>query len=117
MPTTTSSVHPYRKPLDRNAAQACLWLNLLALPGLGSFLAGRRLTGVVQAALALTGLGLTLWWVISFLAAWARTLSFPQIGGLHLLRGLLGVLLFLVSWLWGLATGLVVLSRAKTGKP
>jgi TM2 domain-containing membrane protein YozV len=94
-----------------------LWLNLLALPGLGSFLAGRRWTGVVQATLALAGLGLILWWALGFLAAWVRTLTFPENGGPHLLLCAIGALLSLTAWLWGLVTGLAVLGQTRTDQP
>lgn len=116
MPTTTSSVKPHRKPLDPAAAQTCLWLNLLALPGLGSFLAGRRVTGFFQAALALAGFGLTGFWFFSFIALWFRTGEFPMDGGPHFPAGLAGVGLFAAAWCWALVTGLAILRKARAGK-
>ena len=117
MPTTTSSVDPPRQPLDRNAAQVYLWLNLLALRGLGSFLAGRRLAGVAQATLSLSGLGLTSWWFFSFIAACLRMQSFAADGGQHLGLGLLGVALFVVAWLWALGTSFRMLRDAQVQPP
>jgi hypothetical protein len=53
-------------PRDVAAARSCLAINLLSLPGLGSWIAGRK-RGVVQMAMALTSLGLTIAWFVTFL--------------------------------------------------
>lgn len=115
MPTTTSSVDTHHKRLDRNVAQTCLWLNLLALPGLGTWLAGKRFVGVVQAVLALAGFVLTGFWILSYMALWLRTEEFPADGGPHLRLGLLGVVLFAVAWVWALGTSLRVLRKSRGG--
>jgi len=47
-----------RKPMDRLGAWLCLLANVIALPGLGSIIAGKRV-GYAQALLALAGFGLT----------------------------------------------------------
>jgi len=85
----------------------------LVLPGLGSWLAGQRFAGVLQAALALTGFGLTAFGLITFLSACLRAQSFPMSGVQYLLQGMLGVVLFLASWLWALVTNLAILRRLK----
>jgi hypothetical protein len=90
-----------------------LLTNLLVLPGLGSLMARRRGTGVLQILLALTGFGLTGYWFTTFCVAWWQTRSFPFDGGLRLGWGLLGVLLFLAGWGWALATGLRILRAAR----
>jgi hypothetical protein len=92
--------------------------NLLVLPGLGSLIAGRR-SGWAQAAVALAGFALTTVWFVWFVAEWARSGNFPLDAGPYLPAGALGVLLFAVSWTWGLITGLAVVlgarGRADTG--
>jgi hypothetical protein len=98
--------------MDEARAWACLMTNLLVLPGLGSLLAGRR-SGWPQAALALVGFALSAVWLIWFVVAWSRTGSFPLDSGPYLPVGLLGVLLFAVSWTWGLLTGLGVVREAR----
>jgi len=55
-----------RKALNRKTAWACLTTNQLALPGLGSIVAGRK-SGYVQAFLAMLGLGISMFfttWLI-----------------------------------------------------
>jgi hypothetical protein len=86
--------------------------NLLVLPGLGSIAAGRR-SGWPQAAAALAGFTLTTVWLVSFLAAWLRSGGFPLDAGPYLPLGLAGLLLFAVSWIWGLVTGLLVVRHAR----
>jgi hypothetical protein len=107
--------HP-PKAFDRDLARNCLLTNLLALPGLGSFIAGRRVTGFFQAALALTGFGLTGFWFFSFIALWFRTGEFPMDGGPQFPAGLAGVGLFAGAWCWALVTGLAILRKAHAGK-
>jgi hypothetical protein len=98
--------------VDEARAWASLMTNLLVLPGLGSLLAGRRV-GWPQAALALAGFALSTVWLGWFVIAWWGTGGFPLDGGPYLPMGLLGVLLFAVSWVWGLLTGLAVVRESR----
>jgi len=99
--------------MDEARAWACLMTNILVLPGLGSLLAGRRV-GWLQAAVALGGFALSAAWLAWFVAAVFRDGAFPLDGGPYLPEGALGVLLFAVSWGWGLLTGLALV-RASRG--
>ena len=83
-------------------------MNLLVLPGLGSFLVGRRMTGVVQAVLACTGAGMSAWWLILLSRQWAQDGYFPIDGGPDFRTGVSGVLVFAVGWVWSLVTSLSV---------
>lgn len=87
--------------------------NLLVLPGLGTISAGRRI-GWVQAAIAATGMGLSLFWFQSFLVQWLQTLEFPFDGGPMFKYGLIGVGLFFIAWTWALCSSLA-LRRTKNG--
>jgi len=98
--------------MDEARAWASLMTNLLVLPGLGSVLAGRRV-GWIQAALALVGFALSAFWLVWFAAALVREGGFPLDGGPYLPLGLAGVLLFAVSWIWGLVTGLGILGESR----
>jgi hypothetical protein len=96
---------PVPPKADRNTRRNYLLVNLLVLPGLGTFLAGYRLAGSVQAGVALTGFGLTGLWFATFGAAWWQAREFPLDGGPHFAWGITGVALFLAAWCWALATG------------
>jgi hypothetical protein len=99
-------------PMDEAKAWACLTANLLVLPGLGTFVTGRK-SGLVQATLALLGFGLTLFSLTSFVMEWIRLRSLPEDGGPHLVWGILGIALFGAAWLWSLATGMAVVNDVR----
>ena len=103
-----------RGPVDETRAWTCLSLNLLVLPGLGSFLVRRRVAGVMQAAVALVGAGLSLWWLILLARQRMEEGAFPLEGGDALGIGVLGVTVFAAAWAWSLATGLAVIRGTRT---
>ena len=76
-------------------------------------MAGRRVTGVMQVLLAVTGITLTLIWFISYVIQVAREMAIPPIDGAHLWMGLAGVFLFAAAWLWALVTSLQILRAAR----
>jgi hypothetical protein len=110
-----------RRPVSRQTAVGCLTANL-ALPGSGSLLAGRR-SGYAQMALAVGGMGLTLLFGLRFMiwsiTNWAR-LHDPQADFLDMFEetwlrsrwALLGIGLFVLGWLWALATSMAIVRSA-----
>ena len=122
MLTKISLALPPRRPLDPPTAWGCVMSNQLVLPGLGSLVAGRRI-GYSQAALALVGVVLSGIFFTWFMQTWFRLKQWPQ--DWQELKGLLqtwkpylkiggwGLLCFLSSWCWALATsiGIVLESR------
>ena len=110
-----------RQPLSRQTAWGCLTSNL-ALPGIGSLVAGRP-SGYPQAALAFLGMFLTIGFggrfIVWFFANWSR-LHQPE-NDLAVLAdmwravrwSLFGMATFLLGWLWALATSLQILHSAK----
>jgi hypothetical protein len=91
-------------------------MNLLVLPGLGSFLARRRISGAAQALLAGTGFVMSFWWLILLGRQWTEEGYFPWDGGSDFSLGLTGFALFAVAWIWSLATSLSVIYAARTHK-
>jgi hypothetical protein len=82
-----------------------------------------RAVGYVQAAITLAGFGLTLLLGVKFIV-WA-VINWPRLYGpeadpwetllsiwLNLRGALLGITLFIVSWLWALATSFMILRAA-----
>jgi hypothetical protein len=111
------------------AAQGCLTANL-AVPGLGSVLVGRKV-GFVQMAIYFSGFALTLtfglrliYWVLSHWSAFYAEFYSPGADVLaamsdlwHRIRwALLGIGLFLISWIWALSTSRTVLAEANSKK-
>lgn len=99
--------------LTEGRAWACLMTNVLVLPGAGTLAAGRRLAGLVQAVLALLGFVMVCAWMVSWLQEMARTATLPTGLGPHAGLGLFGLLLAVVSWAWGLVSGLAIVREAR----
>jgi hypothetical protein len=111
---------PQPPPLKQPAAKANqipAWLsgliNLLALPGGGTILAGRR-EGWVQMGLALVGFVLTCVWATHAIGTWIRTGDFPCALDGYLLTAAVGAMLFLIAWLWALASSISIMRQKPT---
>jgi hypothetical protein len=99
---------PGRPPApDRHAAWACTLANLLALPGLGSLTAGRRV-GWAQAALALVGFALTLHGLVQVVREVLASPEFLLEITPAVWRTLTGLAVSFVAWFWSLVTSLQV---------
>ncbi len=119
-----------REALSPQTARGCAATNL-ALPGFGSLLAGRAI-GYAQALLTMVAFALTLIFGVKFilwgLSNWSK-IQDPQGDPLEMMVAvwhgarwaLLGIALFVVSWLWALATNVTILRAAPknedAGKP
>jgi hypothetical protein len=100
----TSSEGPGPARGDRAKAWSFLVTNLLVLPGLGSVMAGFR-SGYLQIILALLGFALTLGFIIHIALAWGREFQLPE-DPLPYRGAIVGMAIFLVSWLWSLLVSL-----------
>ncbi len=104
---------PLPKAKDR-VDQVPAWvnalINLLALPGGGTIMAGRRV-GWAQAGLALIGFVLTGVWAAHAVSSWIRTGDLPCALDGYLLTGSVGALLFLVAWFWALASSVSIVRQ------
>jgi len=96
----------------RQAAWACALSNLV-LPGLGTFLAHRRVTGVLQLVASQTGFALCLLWAILFVRDWVRQGSLPEDVTPHLALGLIGAAMFLLAWIWSLVSSVEILYTSR----
>lgn len=105
-----------RQPLDRQTAWACFLANTVMLPGLGSLIAGRR-QGFLQIAGAFIGTLLlsafAFWFVREFVQAWLV----PELTGPWVLAGIAGAAIVILSWLWGLITGIQIVNAANNQPP
>jgi len=103
--------------MARLKAPVLVGLNLLGLPGLGSFLAGRRITGVLQMLLSIIGFVCAVIWFIGLITLYARSDDFPDLATLPFRLLIAGGILFAIAWLWTLVTSLQILRDARTTKP
>jgi hypothetical protein len=96
----------------RQAAWVCLWSNLV-LPGLGTYVARRRVTGALQLIISQAGFVLSLVWAVFYARDWIRLGSLPEDISPNLGIGLLGVALFLLAWIWSLASSYGILQDSR----
>lgn len=91
---------------------ACVGINLLATPGLGTIIAGRFLAGALQLILAVIGFCLIIAW---FFYLFQATLEAAPAGNAWMWQS--GVAFFATGWLFSLWSSLDLIRQAKTNTP
>jgi hypothetical protein len=112
-PPKISEVAASGKP-SRQAAWGCVMSNLV-LPGVGTFVAGRRVEGVLQLVISQTGFALSFLWAALFMRDWIRQGSLPGDITSHLWLGVAGVALFLLGWVWSVGSSVAILYGSRKG--
>ncbi|HUI07282.1 MAG TPA: hypothetical protein VL486_09790 [Verrucomicrobiae bacterium] len=100
--------------VDRSKAWGCVLGNLV-LPGVGTFVAHRRTAGILQLIVSQTGFLFMVLWAISFVRDWIHLGSLPEETVSQLGPGLIGCVLFLLAWIWSLASSLSILQSSRKG--
>jgi hypothetical protein len=100
------------KKLDRGAAMACVGINLLATPGLGTIIAGRFFVGALQLLVACAGFCLIIGW---FYYLFQATLELAPTG--HAWMWQSGLAFFAAGWLGALWSSLGIVREAKSTIP
>lgn len=114
MPMKTSSG---AKPLSRTRARNCVLINQLATPGLGSFMAGRRVAGTGQLLLAVAGFVLVIgWFGVAASNAYNQLVNGAEPKPAAWM-GEAGALTFVAAWLWALVTSFQILRSAQASEP
>ena len=90
----------------------CLLSNLM-VPGLGTIVARRRVQGVLQLVVSQVGFALSFVWAILFVRRWSHEGSLPEDITPHLGIGLLGVAIFILAWIWSLASSVEILYKSR----
>lgn len=95
-------------------AWAGLLANALVLPGLGSLLTGRWISGLLQVAASLIGFAMTAYWAVGWLERVLRE-GLLAVDGLGPRFGyaLGGLLLFGCTWVWSLASSVALVLRTR----
>ena len=92
----------------------CALVNQFATPGLGSWLARRRIAGAGQMVLAFAGFALIVIWMMeSFYSMFGQTLSDAAIASPPDWMWKWGWILFGASWVWALLTSVGLLFQAR----
>jgi 4a-hydroxytetrahydrobiopterin dehydratase len=93
-------------PLSRKRAATCIFINLLATPGLGSIFARRFVAGTIQLIFGLAGFFLTTGWILKAVynsVSWEMDNTYTAEPNWI---WELGTVFFCVSWLWSLGTSI-----------
>jgi hypothetical protein len=73
-------------------------------------------SGVLQLLVSQSGFVLMLLWAISYVLDWLKEGAMPAALGPHYQLSLLGAALFLLAWIWSLASSVdILLSSRKSG--
>lgn len=102
-----------RKPLTATTARNAALINQLATPGLGTLIAGRIVTGMLQLALALAGFCFFVAWFVAvmrqFYGQIEGNVEVKPVGWI----GWTGAALFLAAWLWALGTSIGLIREGR----
>jgi hypothetical protein len=117
MPLAMGEVKAPPRIMTRKRALACLAMNLLAFPGLGTIMA-RRWIGYVQAVVMVAGFCLFVGFMGLYFISFGRfAMDSPDEFRAHyqpfLWALLTGLGLCLVAWLWSLLSSLLILRDAR----
>ena len=96
-------------------------INLLAWPGIGTFVGGHKVSGTIQASMALIGgiLSLSLIVVLFNLALELDstrfdTEEFMAGNGTYLIVGMTGFCLLVFAWIWAAVSSFMIANESKT---
>ena len=101
--------------IERATAWGCILGNLV-LPGVGTFLARRRIAGILQLVVSQTGFVMMMLWAFAYVRDWLRAGSLPEDFGTHFGLVLLGLAMFFFAWFWSLVSSLQILRDARKTK-
>ena len=99
--------------MEKRWALVCAGVNVLAVPGLGSIMAGRRATGAIQMVLAIVGFALALAWCSKLIALYSHADEAPDLASLPYRLLIAGAVMFISGWLWSLASSLQILRETR----
>ena len=107
------------KPLNRSKAWACVAINQLAFPGMGTIMAGRR-SGYLQAAIMLAGFFLTMHFLLGCIMSIVQLIIHSQGGEVRygeIIRpyagaGIVGLALCVTAWCWALISSIAIVRDA-----
>ena len=97
-----------------STAYGHLMMNLMVLPGIGSWMGGKRKTGVAQILLSFLGTLFIIVWLAMWISKMIETKTFIVEPDLALAVGAAGIVLFLGAWGWSFHTGMLFVKAAQS---
>ena len=102
--------------VSRQQARTCVIVNQLACPGIGTFMGGRRVAGLIQATMMIAGFcAVITWGVLQISAVYkfaldARATEVKQPPGW---LGIVGLALCVAAWVWALVSSFQILHESR----
>ena len=103
--------------MNRRRAFVLAGVNLLVLPGLGTLLAGRRISGLLQIGLTVAGFLLSVRWFSQLITLVTNADGFPDIDAISCRPLAIGSALAIFAWLWSFASSLQFLRATRKTTP
>lgn len=103
-----------RRGDGRASARNAMLINALVCPGLGSLLAGRIACGLGQLLMAGVGFTLVMAWFVGVMIRYYALMfdDGASRSSLPVWVGVVGAIIFIAAWFWGLGTGIAVIRSA-----
>lgn len=96
-------------------AYGFLTTNLLVLPGVGTYLAGKKISGVVQIIIALIGITASIYGLYEVIHGFLKYKSNPIMvfheAGLWIMAA--GCMIFFAGWIWSFVSGYSLIKEAR----
>ena len=106
--------------VSRRQARTCVVVNLLAWPGVGTIMGGRRVTGFIQAVLMIGGFCSIMAWALMQLSAVYKFVfdtTATKVTHPSAWIGITGFALCVVAWFWALFSSLQILNESRRHQP
>lgn len=98
--------------VSRTTAWICLLINLLVTPGLGSLVAGRLWSGLIELVIAFTGFCFVMTWFFHLFKLIAQAGTLDAGMRVYNWQAILGLTLFGLAWLLSLITSINIVRRS-----
>jgi hypothetical protein len=106
--------------VSRQQARTCMIVNQLACPGIGTFMGGRHVTGLMQAAMMIVGFCSVIGWGLMQISAvykFAFDARATEVAQPPAWLGIGGLALCVVAWFWALFSSFRILNESRRNHP
>jgi TM2 domain-containing membrane protein YozV len=101
--------------MDKASSVGCLLINIFVLPGLGTLMAGKIRTGILQMSISLLGFLLlfTTLGKLAFVSMFGNMMvADPRISYVFTAIVYLGAPIMIISWIWCLISGIRIVKNS-----
>jgi uncharacterized membrane-anchored protein len=102
--------------VSRQQARTCMIVNQLACPGIGTLMGGRRVAGLIQAAMMIAGFCSVIAWGVMQISAvykFALDARATEVMQPPAWLGIVGLALCVAAWVWALVSSFQILHESR----